>query len=88
MFVIILFIIIFISLLFIFLERKGDYIYIKGAKIPSRYWKSIIIIWFGGITGLILGLFLNKIFNRQFPVRISIIIFVFVAFLISNKISK
>ena len=83
-----LFVIIFIPLLFILIARKGDYIYIKGAKIPSKYWKTIIIIWFGGIIGLIFGLFLNKIFNTHFSIRASIIIFVFVAFLLSCKIKE
>jgi len=78
--------ILFIPLFFILLQKNNqDYIYIKGVKIPSKYWKTIIFMWYGGILGMVVSLFFRKLFNNSRIEIIIILVFIFIAFYLSKK---
>lgn len=74
-----------ISSLLLLLASKGDYIYIRGAKISSKHSRPITFMWIAGGIGIIPGLILSKIFNNQLIVKITIIFFIFVGYLLSRK---
>jgi uncharacterized protein YacL len=77
-----------IPLILILLEKKEFCIYIKGAKIPSKYWKEMVFIWIGGFVGMIVGIILSKILSGRFTVIVSIIIFIFLSLFLSKKYEK
>ena len=74
-----------VSPLLLLLASKGDYIYIRGAKISSKYYRPITFMWIAGCIGIIPGLILSKIFNNQLIAKIIIIFFIFAGYLLSRR---
>ena len=82
---IVILIVLSVPLFFILAQRKQPYIYIRGAKISSKYWRLPVFAYIGAVIGVIVGLISKEFLKTDLLPRISIIVFVILGVILSLK---